>query len=67
MYLIIFQLQKNDQLIKLKINRYLKRIRANMIIKGVWRHENASLLINLASWIKNRGGKAYVIEENIIY
>lgn len=67
MYLIIFKLPSGNQVLKLKVNRFLRKIDAKMILKGVWRHEDVSKLINLASLIKSMGGKALVLEENIIY
>jgi len=67
MYLLIFELKQKDPTLKLKINRFLKKIGARMVLRGVWKHKSASELINLASFIKNRGGKAVVLEENVVY
>ncbi|MEM5832132.1 MAG: hypothetical protein QXT38_02370 [Candidatus Aenigmatarchaeota archaeon] len=67
MYIIIFQLPAKDPIIKLKVNRFLKKIGAKIVFKGVWRHQDEVQLIGLASWIRNLGGKAYVLEEKIIY
>ena len=67
MYLIIFQLEGSSKALKLKINRKLKKIGAKMIQKSVWTHESAQKLIEIASFIKARGGKAMVLEANVIY
>jgi hypothetical protein len=67
MYLIIFQLGGDSSTLKLKINRKLKKTGARMIQKSVWNHENAQKLIEVASFIKARGGKAMVLEANVIY
>ena len=67
MYLIIFQLEGSSKVLKLKINRKLKKIGAKMIQKSVWAHESAQKLIEIASFIKARGGKAMVLEANVIY
>ena len=67
MYLIIFELKTRDPLLKLKINRMLKKVGARKLQRGVWEHRNASNLIEIASFIKNFGGKARVFEENTVY
>jgi CRISPR/Cas system-associated endoribonuclease Cas2 len=67
MYLIIFQLGGDSSTLKLKINRKLKKTGARRIQKSVWTHENAQKLIEVASLIKARGGKAMVLEANVIY
>ena len=67
MYLLIFQLLSDSPTLKLKINRVLSKIGAKMIQKSVWTHESARKLIEVASFIKARGGKAVVLEANVIY
>jgi len=67
MYLIVFQLESGSQALKLKINRKLKKIGAKMIQRSVWTHENAQKLVEIASFIKARGGKAMVLEADVIY
>jgi hypothetical protein len=67
MYLIIFQLESGSKVLKLKINRKLKKIGAKIIQKSVWAHESAQKLIEIASFIRARGGKAMVLEANVIY
>jgi len=67
MYLIIFQLPKNSQSLKLRVNRMLTRIKARMLQRSVWLHENAQKLVEIASFIKSRGGKAIVLEKNVVY
>jgi hypothetical protein len=67
MYLIIFQLGSDSSALKLKINRKLNKIGARMIQKSVWAHESAQKLIEIASFIRSRGGKAMVLEANVIY
>ena len=67
MYLIILRLPSDSSIIKLKINRMLNKIGAKMIQKSIWTHESAQKLIEIASFLKARGGKALVLEENIIY
>ncbi len=67
MYLIIFQLGSDSLSLKLKINRKLNKIGAKMIQKSVWIHESVQKLIEIASFIRARGGKAMVLEANVIY
>lgn len=67
MYIIIFQLPKNSQSLKLKVNRMLTKIKARMLQRSVWFHENAQKLVEIASFIKSRGGKAIVLEKNVVY
>jgi hypothetical protein len=67
MYLIIFQLGSDSSALKLKINRKLNKIGARMIQKSVWTHESAQKLIEIASFIRARGGKAMVLEANVVY
>ena len=67
MYLIILRLPSDSSIIKLKINRMLNKIGAKMIQKSIWTHESAQKLIEIASFLKARGGKALVLEANIIY
>ena len=67
MYLLIFQLGSDSPALKLKINRTLSKIGAKMIQKSVWTHESVQKLIEIASFIKARGGKAVVLEANVIY
>ena len=67
MYLIIFQLESDSSALKLKINRKLNKIGAKMIQKSVWTHESVQKLIEIASFIRARGGKAMVLEANVIY
>jgi hypothetical protein len=67
MYLIIFQLESDSSALKLKINRMLNKINAKMVQKSVWTHESAQKLIEIASFIRARGGKAMVLEANTIY
>jgi hypothetical protein len=67
MYLIIFQLGSDFLALKLKINRKLNKIGAKIIQKSVWTHESAQKLIEIASFIRARGGKAMVLEANVIY
>ncbi len=67
MYLIVFQLSGGSSTLKLKINRMLNKIGAKMVQKSVWMHENSGKLVEIASFIKARGGKAFVLEANVIY
>jgi hypothetical protein len=67
MYLIIFQLGSDSSALKLKINRMLNKINAKMIQRSVWTHGSAQKLIEIASFIRARGGKAMVLEANTIY
>jgi len=67
MYLIIFQLQSGSHSLKLKINRKLKKVGAKLIQRSVWVHESAQKLIEIASFIRARGGEAMVLEANVVY
>jgi len=67
MYLIIFQLQSGSHSLRLKINRKLKKVGAKLIQRSVWAHESAQKLIEIASFIRARGGEVMVLEANVIY
>jgi hypothetical protein len=45
----------------------LTKIKAKMLQRSVWLHESAQKLVEIASFIKSRGGKAIVLEKNVVY
>lgn len=67
MYLIIFDLPKDNAVMRVKINRLFKEIGAEKVQNSVWASENLKELTKIAIWIRNVGGTAQIIEEKIIY
>jgi hypothetical protein len=66
-FVLIFDIPAVRSVEKVRINRMLHRIGAKKIQDSFWKHENLKLLIEIASQIKNIGGKASILEEKILF
>ena len=66
-FIIAFDIPVEERSFKVKINRILKANNAKMIQKSIWSSSNLSLLVKLATWIKEVGGKARILEEKLIF
>jgi len=67
MYVLIFKLPTGNGLLRLKINRLLSKIKAKKFQNSVWFSDNLSKLIEIASFIRNRGGKAIILEKKALF
>ena len=66
-FIIAFDIPTELRSFKLNINRRLKRMKAEMIQRSLWRHDSLEELIRIATLIKNVGGKAVIMEERFIF
>lgn len=65
-YLILFDIRELDNATRLKVNRWLHRIDAQMVQQSVWESESLSDLRNLAKLIESARGKALVLEKKVV-
>lgn len=66
-YILAFDIPKGDSILRVKVNRLLKKIGAEKVQNSVWRSGNLRELTKIAVWIRNVGGDAKILEEKIIY
>jgi CRISPR/Cas system-associated endoribonuclease Cas2 len=66
-YILIFDIPRENPILAVKVNRKLKEINAEKIQNSVWRSENLEELTKIALWIRNSGGKAQILEEKIVF
>lgn len=66
-YLLLFDIPKGETILAVKVNRSLKAIDAKKVQNSVWKSENIKELMKIAIWIRNCGGIASILEENIIF
>lgn len=64
---IIFDIPGDEKILNVKVNRKLKSIGAEKVQNSVWKSENLKELMKIAIWIRNVGGDAKILEENIIF
>jgi hypothetical protein len=50
-----------------QLNLKLKRANAKKIQHSFWKHDDINMLIKIAIWIRNIGGKAEILEERFLY
>ncbi len=67
MGILIFDLPREETTLNVKINRTLKSIGAEKIQNSVWKSENLKELMKIALWVRNVGGEAKILEENVIF
>jgi len=65
-YLIIFDIKKLDNATRLKINRYLRKLDAEMLQQSVWQLDSLNDLRYLAMLIKSSGSKALILRKEIV-
>jgi CRISPR/Cas system-associated endoribonuclease Cas2 len=66
-FIIVFDIPKSQAVEKVRINRKLKRIGAQLLQDSFWRLDDLNALIEIASWIRKIGGKASILEEKFIF
>jgi|FaiFalDrversion3_1042247.scaffolds.fasta_scaffold11438_2 CRISPR/Cas system-associated endoribonuclease Cas2 len=66
-YLIFYDIPSEEVYFKKKINKMLRKINAKIIQRSIWKSENLTELIKIATLIKNIGGKAKIVEEKVVF
>lgn len=66
-FILIFDIPKKSQTLKRNVNRKLHSINAEKIQHSVWKSDNLSNLVKIASEIKNNGGNVKVLKEDLIF
>lgn len=64
-YIIIFDIDKTNNALRLKVNRYLRKIHAKMLQQSVWEYPELSELKEIANWIKS-SGNATILKKKVI-
>jgi hypothetical protein len=66
-YILSFDLPRELDSQRKRINRELRAINAQMIQHSFWKSRNLKELISIALFIKNSGGIATILEEKLIF
>jgi hypothetical protein len=66
-YILIYDLPRSNKSIFVKINRLLHRIDAEKIQHSVWRSDKLENLKDIAELIRDNGGEAILMEENVVF
>jgi len=66
-YLLAFDLPRELDAERKRINRELRAINADMVQHSFWKSGNLRELMSLAVFIKNSGGSARILEEKLIF
>jgi len=66
-YILSFDIPRELNTARRKINRDLNKINAKMIHHSLWKSENLKELISIANEIKRNGGTARILEEKFIF
>lgn len=65
-FILMFDIPRKNGTLKRSINRKLHRINAKMIQKSVWKSNNLNDLVQIASTIKQEGGQATILKEDVV-
>lgn len=57
-FLLLYDLGRGENAVRLKINRELRKLGANMFQHSIWEHTNIHKLKEIADLIGNREGKS---------
>jgi CRISPR-associated endonuclease Cas2 len=66
-YLIIYDLPREKSSLLVKINRELHKIGAERIQHSIWESKKLDNLKDIAELIRDNGGEAMVLEENVVF
>ena len=66
-FILSYDLPRELDSVRKRINRDLTSINAQMIHHSFWKSNNLKELISIAQFIKNSGGKARILEEKLIF
>jgi len=67
MVVLVFDFPKSLTTQRRQLNRLLHRIGAKRVQDSFWRHEDLKSLIEVATFIKQNGGRASILEERLIF
>ncbi len=65
--ILIFDIPRGEKILNVKVNRKLKSIDAVKIQNSVWKADNLQELMKIVIWIRNVGGSANILEENVVF
>jgi len=66
-FILSFDLPRNENSMRVRIFRELKRSGAKMILHSFWKSDNLQDLMDIAMLIKKGNGKARILEEKFIF
>jgi len=66
-YILSFDIPRENNSQRRKINRDLNKINAKMIHHSTWKSDKLNDLIDIATFIKRSGGSASILEEKLIF
>jgi len=67
MFILIFDIPRSMNTLKVQTWRMLKRSGCKMVQFSVWKSEDINNLMRIASFIKNNGGSASILEEKFVF
>ena len=67
MYLLLYDLPREERCLLVKVNRALHALNAERWQHSVWRSPNLTGLKKIAELIREHGGEASVLEENVVF
>ena len=66
-YIIIYDLPSDKKSLLVKVNRELHKIGAERIQHSIWESSKLDSLKEIAELIRDNGGEAMVLEENVVF
>jgi hypothetical protein len=66
-FVLIYDLPREFTTERKQLNLKLKRANAKKIQHSFWKHDDINMLIKIAIWIRNIGGKAEILEERFLF
>ncbi len=66
-FILVFDIPRDEPVVKLKVNRNLHKIKAVKVQHSVWSSNELKELIDIATFIKNSGGSARILEEKLVF
>lgn len=66
-YLLIYDIRKFDNAMRLRVNRCLRKLGALKLQHSVWELNGLGHLRALASSIRSTGDKAIVVKKQVVY
>ncbi|MDI6806916.1 MAG: hypothetical protein QMD14_03860 [Candidatus Aenigmarchaeota archaeon] len=61
-YVIFFDIPTRNYVLRARVNRALQAIKAVMVQRSIWQHDDLEQLSKIAQLINSHGGKAELIE-----
>jgi len=66
-YLIVYDIRRLDNRMRLRVNRRLRRLGALKLQHSVWELNGLADLQGLAASIKSAGGKVIILKKQVVY